>query len=554
MKNHLIQDIDFFLLKKKETESIHPFTAYFSGLLSFLKKDKKEELIDFLKWYKLFLTIPNTPILKIDDAIWIIQKKINHTISLQLLEFLSNSLQSNSIDYEVWKSLIYYLSKNKNEKELKICIKLILFVFKKLKGKYINQSNLKFCIQLIFSIKKDAPFNYKSAISRNWYLLYTIINIINFKGFLGEYKNELLSIAKYISSSQIEFTKTNEKLMDRLFTLIPTVLLKKLINLSKINFLVEINSEFPQLFYENTPSVVELKNCSTLLQAFFPDKIIPSVFYHHLYNLNELQKDLFFHVLKGGSIRKHPLLKISMDKKAYHHLRNMCHTDGLEFWEYFFIARLASLGIEFDIAIEIYHSIPSEKNNLNFWAETMVLLHNKGLSISRINPVMDYINEKIFVEKRQICFKKKKINNLWHDVQNWHKEILQRKVPKFFFPPYQPENLIHDFVFESSSNKRYRIKQIKDSRELYEEGRTLNHCVYSYTNSCLIGHKYIFSLRELFDDNTEQALVTLEINRGYVKQARGNFNRLVNNLEFQIIESWAKENKLKLNFFHQVAT
>ena len=53
----------------------------------------------------------------------------------------------------------------------------------------------------------------------------------------------------------------------------------------------------------------------------------------------------------------------------------------------------------------------------------------------------------------------------------------------------------------------------------------------------------MFSLRKI-NEGTSEPLITLELRKDLIVQARGFYNRLPLTLELEIIQSWAKENNL----------
>ena len=88
-----------------------------------------------------------------------------------------------------------------------------------------------------------------------------------------------------------------------------------------------------------------------------------------------------------------------------------------------------------------------------------------------------------------------------------------------------------------------KIKELTSSRELYNEGRKMHHCVGSYAQNCHMGCIHIFSYT-INDENT----LTIETDRSQILQIRGKCNRLPSTNEKSIINRWAKKfNILYLN-------
>ncbi|MFN5785765.1 MAG: PcfJ domain-containing protein, partial [Flavobacteriia bacterium] len=179
-----------------------------------------------------------------------------------------------------------------------------------------------------------------------------------------------------------------------------------------------------------------------------------------------------------------------------------------------------------------------------FWIKTMAILHKNGLQNQHVTEVMDYIGHKVFVERVQVDIKHKKISNLLIDVQAWHREINQasekRKLNRRL-----PDAGIEDQRIELLGSE-YEITQIRKMLDLYEEGREMHHCVYTYAGRCMNRSSYIFSLRLVEDEEFRTPLITIELRGNQVVQAKGKYNRQPNDLEKNIIKLWADEKKLRV--------
>ena len=123
------------------------------------------------------------------------------------------------------------------------------------------------------------------------------------------------------------------------------------------------------------------------------------------------------------------------------------------------------------------------------------------------------------------------------------KGLQLKRLPDLNIKPY----------FLERNNCRYIIKQLKTNYELAIEGGQMKHCVFTYTYICLNGGSYIFSLREITNNmgakkTTEITLITIEVNNNRILQKLGERNRQCNQLENDLIEEWAKQNKLIFKF------
>jgi len=84
--------------------------------------------------------------------------------------------------------------------------------------------------------------------------------------------------------------------------------------------------------------------------------------------------------------------------------------------------------------------------------------------------------------------------------------------------------------------------------ELKEEGRRLDHCVYSYGYSCASGRTSIWSLQEIFPNNSIDHLGTIEVANAEsrIVQFRAKYNREPKPKAKTLLKRWASENGLSL--------
>jgi hypothetical protein len=106
----------------------------------------------------------------------------------------------------------------------------------------------------------------------------------------------------------------------------------------------------------------------------------------------------------------------------------------------------------------------------------------------------------------------------------------------------------------------WEVVELRDNRDLMNEGRKQKHCVYSYVHWCVHGSSAIFSLRSyrkaiasveedgaiVWDKSTETRRVTIEVHpeRGTVAQVRGPLNRMPTDEEKAILRQWAGDKGL----------
>jgi len=97
----------------------------------------------------------------------------------------------------------------------------------------------------------------------------------------------------------------------------------------------------------------------------------------------------------------------------------------------------------------------------------------------------------------------------------------------------------------------WRIRELLSARALADEGRRMNHCVYSYENSVAQGRVSIWSMTMEDGCGTtgNWAQLTIEVLNGTrsIVQARGRFNRIASAREHSVLAKWAQENHLAIN-------
>jgi hypothetical protein len=117
-----------------------------------------------------------------------------------------------------------------------------------------------------------------------------------------------------------------------------------------------------------------------------------------------------------------------------------------------------------------------------------------------------------------------------------------------------------DWEFEAR-DKIWTVVELRNNKELLNEGRKQKHCVYSYVQWCIAGRSAIFSLRGyrkkaagyredgqvLWENALELTRVTIEVNsQRAVIQMRGLLNRLPTDEEKIVLRHWAGDKGLLL--------
>lgn len=103
----------------------------------------------------------------------------------------------------------------------------------------------------------------------------------------------------------------------------------------------------------------------------------------------------------------------------------------------------------------------------------------------------------------------------------------------------------------SYKTKDYMIIPPMNMKDLFEEGRKLNHCVGSYSDRIIAGTSCIMFIRKC--EEPDKPYYTIEINRSgeYVVQLRANSNRQINTSKekdlAKFLREWAHKKNIALN-------
>lgn len=202
--------------------------------------------------------------------------------------------------------------------------------------------------------------------------------------------------------------------------------------------------------------------------------------------------------------------------------------------------------------------------NEDFWLTFLRYIANLPMLDPRaVGPLVDYIQNQRFqpivveVEPGEFLrepppqpgftLRGRSLESLLEQVHGWHQSLgrISKQADRIF-----PKSAIEGLQLQRISNmeETWTIRQIATHRDLYQEGKALGHCVFSYSNACMEGACTIWSLSRATGDQPSERRVTIEvIGDAEIVQCRGLANRLPRSAERSIITAWAKQTGLKLN-------
>lgn len=177
--------------------------------------------------------------------------------------------------------------------------------------------------------------------------------------------------------------------------------------------------------------------------------------------------------------------------------------------------------------------------------------HSLSLTKSTRDEVTDFIAHKLRAD-RQFRMQGRTASSVVKLSNEWHLQMQRAKLGKHI----QWDGLgITDWLYKDKSEV-WDVIELKDNKELVNEGRKQKHCVFSYVHRCVQGQSFIFSLRAyrklaadydaegnpIWDRSFELRRVTIEVSPGRgIVQVRGPLNRPPAPEEREVLRRWAGE-------------
>lgn len=268
-------------------------------------------------------------------------------------------------------------------------------------------------------------------------------------------------------------------------------------------------------------------------------------------NLGLNLAELTIHLGQGRSLRSFAGLPVPLTKRLEHEMRQA--PAGCTFLEAYRYAQLAVRDALdwFGVVLESRLGREAVGADDDFWLGVVGFFRAAPMVDPRqFGPVCDWIHQKRSVgigpELPQPGFslKGRTMASVLAQTEAGHRSLARLRSHTSSSLPFDTTwagLAVPDFT--GGDEGRVRIVQLTNFGQLVEEGRTLQHCVASYVDSCRRGRCGIFSLR--FDG---RPVVTLEVTpERIVVQARGRHNRSMAADERFWVNRWLGEARLALS-------
>lgn len=522
---------------------------YFQSFLLLLKKEEKLRILKFLCAYSDLLKKKRIPFFSLNTVIRLYERWKNYPSVIRDLKLVSSRIKKSGLQEDFWCMLIRLSGADGNMKGHENRLTLLVCI---INNNILDQADLCNNHSIIQSIlncnvrDKDLGIlrsNLREEDDAPYWNFFDHIRHMKKNGASPVEISEMIRLHHDSLSFEVRATSENRAFIEVLYRRLPGNFMTSLYyhQVEKLRF---VHCYKPDLFDEWQPEIRQRVSLRELILSLFRNFVVSTVFVEMFVRgeLTSNEKQWFAHVLCGNNLVTAEGLPINLTRRAAHIFRCM---DGHQLS----VTRaIVFSGIEAQVNDENYsRRVVNSIHDLQeseFWIKTMAILHKNGLPSQHVTEVMDYIGHKVFVERVQLDIKHKKISNLLNDIDNWHRQLneasLKRKLNRRL-----PDAGIEDRKIEFNGSE-YEITQIRKMIDLYEEGKEMHHCVYTYAGRCMNRSSYIFSLRMIENEEVKTPLITIELRGSQIVQAKGKYNRRPDETEKNVIQIWANEMQLRV--------
>lgn len=301
------------------------------------------------------------------------------------------------------------------------------------------------------------------------------------------------------------------------------------------------------------------RQIASLLRHLFAKYPVPLFMDSAWESDSELHQEWYVHVGDGNNIRTAKFLPFPLTKMMAHNFlkapNDFSIKDALVYGE------VITLNGNLRIANALRGTSILNLDNTFRPSFIKFLIDNPMLDTRQYGPILDYIHHIKYQNNMvqqpngglvenpiqpNFSMNGRSAVTLVEQVERWHREL--NKSHKGGRVQWDRSGYISPFKLEEGENDNHKvwaIIELTSSAELMDEGRAMKHCVSSYAASCVNGNCSIWSLRK-YDYTGNWRLITIEVSRGSICQARGPMNRTPTPQEWRIISQWAQKNNLTI--------
>ncbi len=202
-------------------------------------------------------------------------------------------------------------------------------------------------------------------------------------------------------------------------------------------------------------------------------------------------------------------------------------------------------------SLRVHYSNVLTQYEADFWEDLTRFFKRYKRQIERgeIRNLLDYL----LAEKNEnpgYTLKGRTYNSVNQAMHEWHEQMQQMR-----YLQHYGLNLETSWKGSSIQNSKiqqgeieYHFYQIKNQKELHEEGSSMHHCVSSYGKDCVRGEVSIWSLR-IYNQKGIHRLLTIEVKDRKIVQVKGKHNRMPGEVQEQVLRVWAGKHGFKIRSY-----
>ena len=279
---------------------------------------------------------------------------------------------------------------------------------------------------------------------------------------------------------------------------------------------------------------------------------VPAILEHSWFTPKNKYVRWYMITARGGSLRKEAYMPFPMTKKMQHWFfqadPKWTMNEALR-W-----AQVIGLGSSRELA-EILRGSLLGRNDFeveDYWSTVIHFFirsnHTVAITEAAVNRILDYLNYCRY-EDELIMMKGRSFRTLIRDANRWHEQMAKADGPGQYaeWDSCRIDGI--DLRKGTGEKKRvFRFEEITNSRDLYREGKVMQHCVFSYLKDCCRGRSAIYSLNVTDYLGVSKKLATIEIEptTKRVVQAYGKFNQILNKESMYALKHWSEHSRLKV--------
>jgi hypothetical protein len=314
------------------------------------------------------------------------------------------------------------------------------------------------------------------------------------------------------------------------------------------------------------PSSYNLKrNVSDFARHLYAKYHIPLFMDEAWYGANDREQGWFIHIGQGQNIRTAMGLPLPLTKKEAHLM--MQAPKDFKIKEAIRYGQILNMGGNEPFVRTLFKTrVAVDFNQNEFWTSVFRwLLANPMLDTAHYATIIDFLYHQRFVPDRvdgqgqMVCaqpnlsMKNRDPEATLRQVKTWHRQV-NRERRVVHYNSYKPVDKwatsgIKPYYHQNDEDKCiYRISEILTYNDLLSEGRTMKHCVGSYSHSCATGRISIWKFEVVNKQGTDKRL-TVEVENGTktIRQARGKCNVLANASDRFWLNNWCRVANLKIS-------